>query len=92
MNPLEISSSQFRRLADQVTQFAADYLENIDAKPICPATTGAETERIFRTPLPMEGLGEKALAGLEEVISRVKALDMDDVRRQVQERDARAAS
>jgi|SRR5579872_3879410 thioredoxin 1 len=36
--------------------------------------------------------GALAPAGLEEVISRVKALDMDDVRRQVQERDARAAS
>jgi thioredoxin 1 len=31
-------------------------------------------------------------AALEQVISKVKALDMDDVRHQVEERDARAAS
>ncbi len=31
-------------------------------------------------------------AALEEVISKVKALDMDDVRRQLEEREAHAAS
>ncbi len=74
MNPLEISSDQFRRLAEQVTKLAADYLENIDARPIAPSTNGPESIRLFRTPLPEEGMGEEALGILPEVmrLSRVQ--------------------
>ena len=67
MNPVEISTGQFRRLAQQVTKLAAEYLENIDAQSISPATTGADTLRIFRTALPEDGLGEDALSALPEV-------------------------
>ena len=74
MNPLEISSDQFRRLAHQVTELAANYLENIDAQVISPATNGEETLRRFRTPLPEAGLGPEALSGLPDVVrlSRVQ--------------------
>ena len=74
MNPIEISSDQFRLLADRVTELAAEYLENIDAQPISPRTNGADTLQLFRTPLPEEGLGEEALGVLTDVMrySRVQ--------------------
>ena len=74
MNPLEISSDQFQRLAEQVTKLAAQYLENIDTQVISPGTNGAETLRLFRTPIPEQGMGEAALSSLPEVIqlSRVQ--------------------
>lgn len=74
MNPLEISSEQFRRLAEQITKLAAEYLEKIDTQPISPPANGTETIQRFRTPLPQEGLGDKALAALPDVMqfSRVQ--------------------
>jgi len=68
MNPLEISPGQFRRLAERVTALAANYLENIDAQPISPPTDGAESVRLFRTPLPEAGVGEEAMSSLPEVM------------------------
>ena len=61
MNPLEISVDQFRRLAEQVTQLGAEYLQNLDAQAISPATNGAEMIRVFGGPTPEQGLGEEAL-------------------------------
>ena len=69
MNPLEISAEEFRRLAAQVTDLAAEYLKNIDARRIAPATTGLETLRLFRTPLPEKGSGPDSLRALEEVVN-----------------------
>ncbi len=74
MNPVEISLDQFRRLADQVTKLAAEYLERIDTQPISPPTSGTETQQRFCTSLPEQGMGEEALAALPEVmrLSRVQ--------------------
>ncbi len=74
MNPIEISTDQFCQLADRVTKIAAAYLDGIDARPISPSTNGEETLRLFRTPIPEQGLGEEALAALPEVVkcSRVQ--------------------
>jgi aromatic-L-amino-acid/L-tryptophan decarboxylase len=74
MNPVEISTDQFRRLAERVTQLAASYLENIDEPAISPATNGEETLRLFRTPMPEDGIGEDALNALRDVmrLSRVQ--------------------
>jgi glutamate/tyrosine decarboxylase-like PLP-dependent enzyme len=74
MNPVEISSDEFRRLAERVTQIASQYLETIDARVISPATSGDETLRLFRTPMPEDGIGETALNALPEVLrlSRVQ--------------------
>ena len=47
MNPMEISSAEFRHLADRVAQLATEYLENLDALPVAPATTGEESLRLF---------------------------------------------
>lgn len=68
MNALEISVDQFRRLAEQVTQLAAEYLQNLDGQAISPATNGAEMMRVFAGPMPEEGLGEEALDSLGDVM------------------------
>lgn len=73
MNRLEISPAQFRRLAEQVTKLAADYLESLDSRAIHPVVSGKETESIFRTELPEKGLGEGALTGLQDVIENSRA-------------------
>jgi aromatic-L-amino-acid/L-tryptophan decarboxylase len=68
MNPLEISPQQFRHLAERVTALASQYLEELNSKPIAPPTSGAETIRLFRTPMPEQGIGESAFDGLSEVV------------------------
>ena len=73
MRSLEISPDEFRRLADTVTQLAADYLRELDSRPISPSTTGEESERLFRTPLSEKGEGAEALAALRDVIERSRA-------------------
>jgi aromatic-L-amino-acid/L-tryptophan decarboxylase len=73
MRSLEISPDEFRRLAEKVTQLAADYLRELDSRPISPATTGEEAERLFRTPLSEKGMGAEALAGLQDVIEHSRA-------------------
>jgi glutamate/tyrosine decarboxylase-like PLP-dependent enzyme len=74
MNPVEISSEQFRRLVEQVTHLAAEYLQTIDAQRISPLTNGEETLRLFRSELPEQGMGEHAFDSLPDVLrfSRVQ--------------------
>lgn len=68
MNPIEISTDEFRRLAEHVTQLAAEYLEHIDARAISPAAKGEETLRLFRTAMPEDGVGKDALNALADVM------------------------
>src|SRR5580692_9798596 len=74
MNPVEISTGEFRRLADRAAQIAAEYLDNIDGFSISPATSGEKPLRLFRTAMPEAGIGEDALNALSEIIrlSRVQ--------------------
>lgn len=74
MNSVEISAEQFRRLAERITQLAAEYLETIDTQKISPATSGEETLRLFGTAMPEEGIGEDALNALPDLMrsSRVQ--------------------
>jgi glutamate/tyrosine decarboxylase-like PLP-dependent enzyme len=73
MNPLEISVDQFQRLAQHVTQLAAQYLQNLDAQAISPATNGPEMTRVFGGPIPEQGLGEEALDNLGDVMRLSRA-------------------
>ena len=68
MRSLEISPEQFRLLAKQVCDLVADYLETIDARPVAPSVTGAETEKTFRAPLPEKALGPESLNDLQNVL------------------------
>jgi aromatic-L-amino-acid/L-tryptophan decarboxylase len=74
MNPVEISTGEFRHLADRAAPIAAEYLDHIDGFSISPATNGEETLRLFRTAMPEAGIGEDALNALSEIIrlSRVQ--------------------
>ena len=73
MNPLEISSQQFRRIVEQITALAADYLDGLDARRIHPDSSGKASDAIFHTELPEQGLGEAALDGLQDVIKNSRA-------------------
>jgi aromatic-L-amino-acid/L-tryptophan decarboxylase len=73
MNPLEISPGQFRALSNRVAELATEYLENLDAQPIAPATSGPETLREFQTLLPEQGMGEEALNDLRDVVRLSRA-------------------
>ena len=73
MDPLEISPEEFRRIAAGVTELSADFLTNIDSRPIFPKTSGIDTERIFSADLPELGGGADALAALADVIAHSRA-------------------
>ena len=73
MRPLELSAEEFRRLAGEVVDLSAQYLSNLDTRPIHPATSGAETERLFSEDLPERGLGAGALAALADVAAHSRA-------------------
>ena len=68
MAPLDISSHQFRNLVEQIAKTAAEYLDQIDSRPIVPVTTGTKTEELFSAAPPEQGLGEKAFDDLNQVI------------------------
>ena len=73
MTTLAISAEEFRRLADEVVGLSAQFLSNLNARPIFPATSGEETERLFAEDLPERGLGEQALAALADVAAHARA-------------------
>jgi aromatic-L-amino-acid decarboxylase len=73
MRSLDISADEFRRLAEQITQLATEYLSTLDARSIFPEVTGAVAEQIFRSPLPENGLRESALDGLKQVNGHSRA-------------------
>lgn len=73
MNPLEISASQFRHLADRVAQVAAEYLETVDSRPIAPVISGEESHRAFDSALPEQGIGEAAFDDLPQVLRSSRA-------------------
>ena len=69
MHPLEISPEEFRRLAEQAVDLAAEYLTDLDSRATFPATSGGETEELFHTAPPEKGLGAEALAALRQVVA-----------------------
>jgi aromatic-L-amino-acid/L-tryptophan decarboxylase len=73
MNPLEVSSAQFRRLADQIATLATRYLDELDGRRIMPELEGADVARLFRSDLPELGMGEAALCDLQEVVKNSRA-------------------
>jgi aromatic-L-amino-acid decarboxylase len=73
MNSLEISPEQFRRLADRVTELAAEYLQQLDSQSISPPISGPASERLFATALPERGLAEEALNQLQDVMKLSRA-------------------
>ena len=73
MNALEISSSQFRHLAERVAKLTADYLDQVDSVSVAPAITGERSLRLFDAILPEQGIGEAAFDDLPEVLRSSRA-------------------
>ncbi len=73
MNAIDVSSEDFRRLAERITELAANYLENLDGQRISPATSGQETLHLFGGGLPEQGMGEEALASLPHILRLSRA-------------------
>jgi len=60
-------------MAGEVVDLSARFLSTMDARSIHPATSGAETERLFSEELPERGLGSRALAALADVAAHSRA-------------------
>ncbi len=66
--PLSLSSDTFRRLAHELSDFAADYLERLPQLPSYPPdVNGQLTEELFTGDLPQEGIGARAFDLLPKV-------------------------
>lgn len=73
MRPLDDPSvAEFRALAHQVIEAAAEFLGTIEARPVFPDVSGEEATRRFDAAIPEEGLGAAALQG--DVLAEVAAL------------------
>jgi glutamate/tyrosine decarboxylase-like PLP-dependent enzyme len=70
---LDISPTEFRRIAEKVTDIAADYLETLNSRPISPPIAGVVSEQLFREPIPERGLGDQALAKLADITANSRA-------------------
>ncbi len=69
MPRLSLSPDEFRALAHAVSDLAAEYLETISAIPTFPnGLTGSDTERVFDTELPLEGIGSASFESLRDII------------------------
>lgn len=73
MNSLDLSTKQFVSLSERILKIVADYLDGLDNRKIPAGASGAEIERIFRTPPPEVGIGEEALKSLHEVTQYSRA-------------------
>src|SRR5437868_9151084 len=69
MSPLDLTPEEFRRLAEQVTQIASEFLRHLDTRPTFPHTTGKKTEALFRDHVPERGEGAAALNALPDVLA-----------------------
>ncbi len=72
MTPLELSPADFRQLADRISSLAEQWLAQLDARSITPATSGADTEALFLEALPEVGLKEAALEALGPVVEATR--------------------
>lgn len=73
MPPLDLSPEKFRELAQEIIDLSAEYLETLDRRSIFPATNGEESERLFHTALPEQGIADAALNDLRAVIDCSRA-------------------
>jgi glutamate/tyrosine decarboxylase-like PLP-dependent enzyme len=73
MNPLEISSSEFRKLLEEVATLATQYLETLNEHSIVPVISGEAATRTFQSDWPKEGMKSEALRELSAVIQNCRA-------------------
>jgi aromatic-L-amino-acid decarboxylase len=73
MRPLELSSDQFRGLAEQVVACAAEFVATLDDRRTIPPSSALETSALFDQPLPEAGLGDSVLDDLETIAAHARA-------------------
>jgi glutamate/tyrosine decarboxylase-like PLP-dependent enzyme len=61
MHALEISNQELSRLAEEALALAKSYWAEVEERPAYPATSGAETTRLFSRPWTEEGRGRAVL-------------------------------
>ena len=72
MSDLDLPRQEFDRLAQEVTRLAADYLQSLAQRPSFPASSGAETQRLFAGPPPEQGMGAAAFQALPVVLEHLR--------------------
>ncbi|MFT3914890.1 MAG: pyridoxal-dependent decarboxylase [Anaeromyxobacteraceae bacterium] len=70
---LDLSPTEFRALADQLTSLAAEYLERLDARPIRPEVSGEQLEHLLGGPAPRQGRRSEVVALLRGVVEGARA-------------------
>ena len=73
MRALEISTDEFRRLSQTVTDLASEYLTGLSSRQIFPNITGAQSEETFSSQIPENGMGNRALDDLKKVVEFSRA-------------------
>ena len=70
MRRLSLSTSDFKKLADDLTKFASKYLENLPELPAYPPGVNGElTQRLFGRELPWDGIGDEAFKSLAAIFN-----------------------
>lgn len=72
MNPLSLSDDQYRQIFERINKIALDYLRAIGELPSFPGTSGAETQAMFASRLPEQGIGMAALDELPQLMSGIR--------------------
>jgi aromatic-L-amino-acid decarboxylase len=73
MRSLSIAPDDFRRLADEIADLAANYLATLDSRSTFPRTSGTQTAQLFHHPLNEQGLGVDAFKALHDVVENSRA-------------------
>lgn len=73
MRSIEIPPQDFRRLAENITELACEYLTTLNARSTFPDTSGARTEALFCHRLDEKGLGGEAFRAIRDVIDHSRA-------------------
>lgn len=68
MNAVQLSTEEFRALADRVVELATGVYSGLDRARAYPQVTAGQTRRAFDEPAPEEGLRGAALDALDDVI------------------------
>ena len=71
--PLDLSTDEFGVLAGRVVEEATRYLHRLDAVPVRPNSSGAETLKYFAVPAPETGQGRAVLDDLAAVARHSRA-------------------
>jgi aromatic-L-amino-acid decarboxylase len=73
MKALDVSDSEFRKLAAEVVELSVEFLSTLDAQPSFPRTSGASSEQLFAGAMPERGAGADALGALRDVMEHARA-------------------